>query len=179
MSVNRKVVVIPLIILVAAVVVGQTLVTGLLPGRLADIAQMPITYAHNRWEGLLLMLKDYMLSRSARGVQLMGYNFDKDLTQASVTLWYRGSASMTISDVALNGTSLKEGVSTLTQTGSTNDVVFASASSWNLDNGNSGSTVQPNTIIMLYLGVGSPAAGSAYVLQVTAGGQTYTFTLGT
>jgi hypothetical protein len=177
MAMSKAIVVIPFILLLAAVVVAQTVQTGRLPGRFADIAQMPITYAHNRWEGLLLMLKNYMVSRAAQGLQLMGYNFDKDLTQTSVTLWYKGGAPLSVSAVSFDGVPLKPGLSGAARLTSTNEMIFASAGAWNLDTGGSSSVVQPNTILTLYLGVSSVSAGMSHSLQMTAGGQTYTFAL--
>jgi hypothetical protein len=175
---SKAVTIIPLLLLVVSIAIAQVAQTGRLPGRLSNVGQLPITYAHNRWEGLLLMAKNFALERAPKGLELMGYNFDKDLTQASVTLWYRGDSLASISQVIYDGEVLAEGLRASSYQQPSNDLIFAAAGHWNLDTGGPvGSSIQPNTVVVLYLGVATPVPGSQHTLEVIIGGQAFNFTL--
>ncbi len=129
---------------------------------------------------------------SAGGMQLLGYNFNKDLAQVSVTLWNKGSGAISVTAIYYDNVKLIEGVvgsptdlmipgypatqgnSSLTS----NDIIFPASEHWNmLTGGNTLPVMQPNDIVTLYLGVSATVAGSTHTLMVVAGTQAFEFEL--
>jgi hypothetical protein len=130
------------------------------------------------------------------GLQLLGYNYNRDLVEISVAFWNRGSQSLTIAGVSYDGVPL-----TMGKVGSPNDLMFA-GNSLNVDPVKMNSTITPNEIIFpasdhwnmytygptvpkmeangmatLYLGVTSVTPGTTHTLVIEAGGQQYVFQL--
>ena len=125
------------------------------------------------------------------GLQLVGYNFNRDLVQVSVTLWNKGSNPLDITAIYYDNIRLIKGVvgsptdptilgytpqgnSTVTST----DIVFPASYHWNMFTG--GGTlpiILPNGFVTLYLGVSSPMPGITHTLLLIAGTQEYVFEL--
>ncbi len=129
---------------------------------------------------------------AAGGLQLLGYNFNRDLAQVSVTLWDKGSGTIAVTAVYFDNVKLIEGVvgaptdlmipsypatqgnSSLTS----NDITFPVNAHWNmLTEGSTLPVMQPNDILTLYLGVSATVAGSTHTLMVVAGTQAFEFQL--
>ncbi len=125
------------------------------------------------------------------GLQLVGYNFNRDLVQISVTLWNRGSNPLEITAIYYDNIRLIRGIvgsptdPTIlgytpqgTASISSNDIVFPASYHWNMfTGGGSRSIIQPNGFVTLYLGVSSPVSGVSHALLVVAGAQGYVFEL--
>jgi hypothetical protein len=124
------------------------------------------------------------------GLQLVGYNFNRDLVQVSVTLWNRGTSPLNITSVYFDKLKLIRGTvgsptdptivgaepeGNLTITA--DDIVFPAAYHWNMYTaaGNQ-PMIQPNGFATLYLGISSPP-GSVHTLIVLADSQQFTFEL--
>jgi hypothetical protein len=128
---------------------------------------------------------------NASGLQLVGYNFNRDLVQVSVTLWNRGSNPLNITAIYFDNLRLIKGVvgaptdptilgykpqGNLSLT--SNDIVFPASYHWNMFTaGGTLPIIQPNGFISLYLGVSSPSPGSVHTLIVLAGIQQFVFEL--
>lgn len=118
-------------------------------------------------------------------LQVLGYNYNRDLVQISVTLWNRGSAQINITGVSYDGLALKRGTvgspndllngsATLTP----NDIIFAATDHWNMyTQGPTVPLMRPNGIATLYLGVSSTTPGLTHTLVVISGVQQYVFEL--
>ncbi len=170
--------ILPWVLLLSSIVVSNAYMTGTLPGRYADIAQLNITQPHNRWERLLLGIKDWMLQAHMTKLQLLGYNYSRDLAQLTVSIWNKGSVSISVTGILYDGASLTQGVTGSTQTLTANNLIFASTGQWNMDTGGPSSpTIEANSIVTLYLGVGPTAAGSQHSLEITAGAVQFSFPL--
>jgi hypothetical protein len=127
----------------------------------------------------------------ASGLQLVGYNFNRDLVQVSVTLWNRGTNPLNITSVYFDKLKLIKGTvgsptdPTITGTNpegnltvTANDIVFPAAYHWNMYTaaGNQ-PIIQPNGFVTFYLGISSPLPGSVHTLIVLAGTQQFVFEL--
>lgn len=127
----------------------------------------------------------------ASGLQLVGYNFNRDLVQVSVSLWNRGSTSLNITAVYFDQLRLIRGVvgsptdptilgaeQAGNLTISSNDIVFPAAYRWNMYNpAGTEPVIQPNSFVTLYLGVSSSVPGSMHNLIVLSGEQEFVFEL--
>jgi hypothetical protein len=127
----------------------------------------------------------------ASGLQLVGYNFNRDLVQVSVTLWNRGSNTLNVTAIYFDNLKLLKGTigwpkdptivgpATLgNNTTTSNDIVFPAAYHWNMLNpAGTQPTIQQNGFITLYLGVSSFVPGSIHTLIVLAGNQQFVFEL--
>lgn len=125
------------------------------------------------------------------GLQLVGYNFNRDLVQVSVTLWNRGTSPLNITAIYFDNVKLIKGTvgspTDPTIIGSTpegnvsitsNDIVFPASSRWNMFTGGGNiPIIQPNGFVTLFLGVSSPTPGSMHTLIVLAGAQEFVFEL--
>lgn len=168
----------PWILLLSSVVVSNAYLTGTLPGRYANIGQITITQPHNRWERLLVSIRDWMQQVHKPELQLLGYNYSRDLAQLSVSIWNKGGQSISLTSVIYDGVGLTEGVTGSTQTLSANSLIFPSAGQWNMDTGGPSSpTIEAKSVVTFYLGVGPSAAGSQHTFAIAAGAAQYTFTL--
>jgi hypothetical protein len=125
------------------------------------------------------------------GLQLVGYNFNRDLVQVSVTLWNKGSNPVDIAAIYFDNVRLTRGVigaptdptilgysqqanSSITS----NDIVFPASYHWNMFTGGGNlPIIQPNGFVTLFLGVSSPTPGSMHTLIVLAGAQEFVFEL--
>jgi hypothetical protein len=125
------------------------------------------------------------------GLQLVGYNFNRDLVQISVTLWNRASNPLEITAIYFDNIRLIRGIvgsptdptilgytpqgnASITST----DIVFPASYHWNMfTSGGTSPIIQPNGFVSLYLGVSSPASGASHTLLVIAGAQQYVFEL--
>lgn len=130
---------------------------------------------------------------STQPLQLLGYNYNRQLVQLSVTLWNKGDKPVTIREVIYHDLKLTKGLigsaidHTILAKGAgytpesvipTNDLIFAAADHWNMDTvGPSSPIIQPNGIATLYLGVTSTNSGSKHLLQIVAVGEEYVFTI--
>lgn len=128
---------------------------------------------------------------NASGLQLVGYNFNRDLVQVSVTLWNRGSSPLNITAVYFDNLRLIKGIvgaptdptilGYKTQANlslASNDIVFPASYRWNMFTaGGTQPIIQPNGFVSLYLGVSSPVSGSTHTLIVLAGVQQFVFEL--
>lgn len=128
---------------------------------------------------------------NASGLQLVGYNFNRDLVQVSVTLWNRGSSPLSITAVYFDNLRLIKGIvgapTDPTILGYTlpanvsltsNDIAFPASYHWNMFTaGGTLPIIQPNGFVSLYLGVSSPILGSTHTLIVLAGAQQFVFEL--
>jgi hypothetical protein len=125
------------------------------------------------------------------GLQLVGYNFNRDLVQVSVTLWNRGTSPLNITSIYFDNIKLIKGTvgspTDPTIIGSvpqgnlsltSNDIVFPASHRWNMfTGGGTQPIIQPNGFVTLYLGVSSPTPGSTHTLTVLAGAQEFQFEL--
>jgi hypothetical protein len=125
------------------------------------------------------------------GLQLVGYNFNRDLVQVSVTLWNRGTSPLNITAIYFDNVKLIKGIvgspTDPTIMGSaaqgnlsitSNDIVFPASYRWNMFTGGGIiPIIQPNGFVTLFLGVTSTTPGSTHALLVVAGAQQYVFEL--
>jgi hypothetical protein len=123
------------------------------------------------------------------GLQLVGYNFNRDLVQVSVTLWNRGTSPLNITEIYFDNFKLIKGTigsaTDPTIIGSapqgnlsitSNDIVFPASYHWNMFTGGGiKPIIQPNGFVTLFLGVSSPTPGSMHTLIVLAGAQAFVF----
>lgn len=169
MNDKRLALITPIVLLVIMVVFTQTMV-------------MPIWLTSHR-----ATLESPLVDGS--GLQLVGYNFNRDLVQVSVTLWNRGPNPINVTAIyfddlrLVKGTigfptdptiigDVREGNLTITS----NDIVFPAAYHWNMFNAAGAQPViQPNGFITLYLGVTSYVPGSTHIVTVLAGEQQFSF----
>lgn len=115
---------------------------------------------------------------AVESLELLGYNYARGLAQLSITLWNRGSDSVSIMDIFYDGGKLAKGVIGSSPKIQTNNIIFAASDHWNLDNGGGGEpTIRPNTIAILYLGVSSLQSPSLHTLLIVASSETYAFNL--
>jgi hypothetical protein len=129
--------------------------------------------------------------RDASGLQLVGYNFNRDLVQVSVTLWNKGSNPVDITAIYYDNVRLTRGVvgaptdptiigySEQTNSSITsNDIIFPDSYHWNMYTyGGSVPVIQPNGFVTLYLGVSSNVPGTNHTLIVLTANQEYVFDL--
>jgi hypothetical protein len=117
---------------------------------------------------------------------LVNYNYNRDLIQASVTLYNAGTEPLTITDVFYDGNRLMEGfvgspndptiMPLPGPTISANDIIFPAASQWNMNTeGPTTPTILPGGIATLYLGVATFNTGSPHILKVVVQGGSYAF----
>jgi hypothetical protein len=125
------------------------------------------------------------------GLQLVGYNFNRDLVQVSVTLWNRGTSPLTITAIYFDNVKLIKGTvgsptdPTIIRSKpqgnlsiTSNDIVFPASYRWNMFTGGGNiPIIQPNGFVTLFLGVSSPTPGSVHTLIVLAGTQEFVFEL--
>ena len=125
------------------------------------------------------------------GLQLVGYNFNRDLVQVSVTLWNRGTSPLNITAIYFDSVRLTQGTvgsptdptiigskpqGNLSMT--SNDIAFPASYRWNMFTaGGNIPIIQPNGFVTLFLGVSSPTPGSTHTLIVLAGAQEFVFEL--
>ncbi|MBI2185217.1 MAG: hypothetical protein HYU39_09710 [Thaumarchaeota archaeon] len=126
-------------------------------------------------------------------LQLMGYNYNRQLVQLSVTLWNIGDKPITIKQVFYDDMNLTKGLigSAVDHTViakdsgqkhegiiATNDLIFAAADQWNMDTiGPNSPIIQPKGIASLFLGVTANDSGSRHLLRIIAEGEQHEFTL--
>ncbi len=128
------------------------------------------------------------------GLQLVGYNYNKDLAQVSVSLWNKGDSPLVITTVYYDDAKLVKGVigspadnttpnmATAHSHGnssiSSNDIIFPSSNHWNMFTGGGiVPVIEPNAIVMLYLGVTAETQSSNHSLTIVAGTEQYVFEL--
>ncbi len=168
----------PWILVLSSIVVSHAYLTGTLPGRYADIGQMRITQPHNRWDRIMGGIIAWLKQGKSPDLQLMGYEYSSDLAQLSVSVWNKGSQSVTVTGVVYDGSSLAQGVTGSTMTLPTNSIIFASAGQWNMDTGGpSSAMIESNSVATFYLGVGPTVVGSQHSFALVAGTQQFAFTL--
>jgi hypothetical protein len=133
---------------------------------------------------------------TVNGLQVLGYNYNKDLDEISVAFWNRGSQSIAITGVSYDGLSLTMGKigspndlmfmgNTLNldpikanATTTPNEIIFPASDHWNMFTyGSTVPVVDPNGMATLYLGVTSADPGTAHTLVVQAGSAQYVFQL--
>ena len=126
------------------------------------------------------------------GLQLVGYNFNRDLVQVSVTLWNKGTSPIDIAAIYFDNVRLTKGVvgaptdptilgyslpanSSLTS----NDIAFPASYHWNMFTyAGTVPVIQPNGFVSLYLGVSSNSPGTTHTMIVlTTSNQEYAFDL--
>ena len=128
---------------------------------------------------------------SASGLQLVGYNFNRDLVQVSVTLWNKGSNPLDIAAIYFDNVRLTRGVigaptdptilgypqpanSSITS----NDIIFPASYHWNMFTAaGTVPVIQPNGFVTLYLGVTSNVPYTSHTLIVFTANQEYEFEL--
>jgi hypothetical protein len=124
-------------------------------------------------------------------LQLVGYNFNRNLVQVSVTLWNKGSNTLNITAIYFDNLKLLIGtigwptdptiigpVAQGNTTMTSNDIVFPAAYHWNMLNpAGTQPSIQKDGFITLYLGVTSFVPGSVHTLIVVAGSQQFAFEL--
>lgn len=119
---------------------------------------------------------------------LVEYNYNRDLVQASVTLYNAGTKPLTITDVFYDGKRLTEGFvgapndpTIMPLPGpaiSANDIIFAAPSQWNMNTeGPTTPTILPGGIATLYLGVSTFNPGSPHILKIVVQGGSYAFVI--
>ena len=119
---------------------------------------------------------------------LVNYNYNKDLIQASVTLYNAGTEPLTIMDVFYDGNKLTEGFvgspndpTIMPLPGpsiNSNDIIFPAASQWNMNTeGPTTPTILPGGIATLYLGVATFNTGSPHILKIVVQGGSYAFVI--
>ena len=117
---------------------------------------------------------------------LVNYNYNRDLIQASITLYNAGTEPLTITDVFYDGSRLTEGfvgspndptiMPLPGPTISANDIIFPAASQWNMNTeGPTTPTILPGGIATLYLGVATFNTGSPHILKIVVQGGSYAF----
>ena len=124
--------------------------------------------------------------------KLLGYNYNRQLVQLSVTLQNQGTKPLTISGVVYDNVTLAKGLvgvaidhnlaSDVGQSSKnikpTNELIFAAADHWNMDTlGSDSPIVQPNGIATLYLGVTSTHRDSSHLLRIITSEAEYGFAL--
>ena len=130
---------------------------------------------------------------NAEMLQLLGYNYNRQLTQLSVTLWNRGENPVTLREVFYDEVKLSRGLIGMAvdhavlamnpsyapkSVAPTNALVFAAADHWNMDvTGTGDSIIQSKGVATLYLGVTSTDAGTKHLLRIVAEAGRYVFTL--
>jgi len=119
---------------------------------------------------------------------LVEYNYNRDLIQASVTLYNAGITPLTITDVFYDGNRLSQGFvgapndpTIMPLPGpaiSANDIIFPAPSQWNMNTkGPTTPTILPGGIATLYLGVATFNTGSPHILKILVEGGSYTFVI--
>lgn len=119
---------------------------------------------------------------------LVNYNYNRDLIQASVTLYNAGPEPLTITDVFYDGNRLTEGFvgapndpTIMPLPGpaiSANDIIFPAPSQWNMNTeGPTTPTILPGGIATLYLGVATFNTGSPHILKIVVQGGSYAFVI--
>ncbi len=128
---------------------------------------------------------------SVSGLQLVGYNFNRDLVQVSVTLWNKNPNPLQVVAIYYDNVRLTKGVvgastdptilgySTSTNSSITaNDIIFPASYHWNMFTyAGTVPVIQPNGFATLYLGVSSYAPGTTHTLTVVSDNQEFTFDL--
>lgn len=131
-----------------------------------------------------------------KGLQLLGYNYNRDLAEMSIAFWNRGSQAINITGVSYDGTLLAMGnvgspndltfkgntlihdSMTMNSTITPNEIIFPASDHWNMfTHGPSVPRMDPNGMATLYLGVSSANLGTAHTLIIEAGIQQYVFRL--
>ena len=118
------------------------------------------------------------------------YNYNRDLVQASVTLYNAGSRPLTITDVFYDGNKLTEGfvgapndptIAPLPGPAmSANDIIFPDPNQWNMNTeGPVTPTILAGGIATLYLGVATFNPGSPHILKIDVLGGSYSFVIET
>jgi len=119
---------------------------------------------------------------------IVQYNYNRDLIQASVTLYNAGSQPLTITDLFYDGNRLTEGVvgapndpTIMPLPGpaiSANDIIFPALGQWNMNTeGPTTPTILPGGIATLYLGVSTFNTGSPHILKIIVQGGSYAFVI--
>ena len=119
---------------------------------------------------------------------IVQYNYNRDLVQASVTLYNAGSKPLTITDLFYDGNRLTEGVvgapndpTIVSLPGpaiSANDIIFPAPGQWNMNTeGPTTPTILPGGIATLYLGVSTFNTGSPHILKIVVQGGSYAFVI--
>ena len=118
------------------------------------------------------------------------YNYNRDLVQASVTLYNAGTEPVTITDVFYDGIRLTKGFvgapndpTIIPLPGpavSANDIIFPAPNQWNMNTeGPTTPTILAGGIATLYLGVATFNIGSPHVLKIDVEGGSYSFVIET
>ena len=121
---------------------------------------------------------------------LVEYNYNRDLVEASVTLYNAGAEPLTITGVFYDGIRLTEGFvgapndpTIMPLPGpavSANDIIFPAPSQWNMNTeGPTTPTILPGGIATLYLGVDTFNTGSPHILKIDVQGGSYSFVIET
>jgi hypothetical protein len=119
---------------------------------------------------------------------LVEYNYNRDLIQASVTLYNAGTKPLTITAVFYDGNRLTEGFvgapndpTIMPLPGppiSANDIIFPAPSQWNMNTeGPTTPTILPGGIATLYLGVATFNTGSPHILKIVVQGRSHAFVI--
>lgn len=117
---------------------------------------------------------------------LVNYNYNRDLIQASVTLYNTGTNPLTITDVFYDGNRLSQGLvgspndpTIMPLSGpntSASDIIFPAAGQWNMNTeGPTTPTILPGGLATLYLGVSTFNPGSPHILKINVQGGSYAF----
>jgi hypothetical protein len=118
------------------------------------------------------------------------YNYNRDLVQASVTLYNAGTEPVTITAVFYDGNMLTKGFvgapndpTIMPLPGppiSANDIIFPAPNQWNMNTeGPTTPTILPGGIATLYLGVATFNTGSPHILKIDVQGGSYSFVIET
>lgn len=119
---------------------------------------------------------------------IANYNYNRDLIQASITLYNAGTKPLTITDVFYDGNRLTEGFvgapndpTIMPLPGpalSANDIIFPAPNQWNMNTeGPTTPTILPGGIATLYLGVPTFNPGSPHILKIVVQGESYAFVI--
>ena len=119
---------------------------------------------------------------------IVQYNYNRDLVQASVTLYNAGTTPLTITDLFYDGNRLTESVvgapndpTIMPLPGpaiSANDIIFPAPGQWNMNTeGPTTPTILPGGIATLYLGVSTFSTGSPHILKIVVQGGSYAFVI--
>ncbi len=115
-------------------------------------------------------------------LQMVGYNYNKDLASISVTLWDKSTSPVEVTGVSYDGTALIKGAvgspTDLTNSSgvSEDDLVFPAANHWNMfTEGPSTPLIEPSALVTFYLGVGPALPGSVHTIIVASGTLNYVF----
>lgn len=175
MSISSKlVIVLPLVVLLTAIVISQTYITNGLPGRFSSIGRAAIA------------------EPDAPELQLMGYNYNRQLLMLSLTLYNAGSTQLTILNLTYDGHALARGEiggrlpqysggtnssGSLCLVPTSNDLIFPQSNYWNIDTGGLCTpTIIPSGYAQLFIGV-SPTSQTEHTLQVWTQQGTFNFAL--